>query len=106
VRADSPDEVAALWRAHRAVAAPGAILLCVPPPEAHALPAAEVEAAIREALGAAEAQGVRGKAVTPFLLQAVAERTGGRSLEANVALLRNNARVAAQVAAAIAATAR
>ncbi|HKP76003.1 MAG TPA: pseudouridine-5'-phosphate glycosidase, partial [Longimicrobiaceae bacterium] len=91
VRADTAEEVAALWRAHRALAAPGAILLCVPPPEAHALPAADVEAAIRDALEAADAQGVRGKAVTPFLLSAVAERTGGRSLEANVALLRNNA---------------
>jgi pseudouridine-5'-phosphate glycosidase len=106
VRVDSPGEVAALWQAHRALAAPGAILLCVPPPEAHALPSAEVEAAIREALDAAETQGVRGKAVTPFLLSSVAERTGGRSLEANVALLRNNAHVAAQVAAAIAASAR
>jgi pseudouridine-5'-phosphate glycosidase len=65
-----------------------------------------VEAAIREALDAAETQGVRGKAVTPFLLSSVAERTRGRSLEANVALLRNNAHVAAQVAAAIAATVR
>jgi pseudouridine-5'-phosphate glycosidase len=106
VRVDSPGEVAALWQAHRALAAPGAILLCVPPPEAHALPSAEVEAAIREALDAAETQGVRGKAVTPFLLSSVAERTRGRSLEANVALLRNNAHVAAQVAAAIAATVR
>ena len=106
VRADTADEVAALWRAHRALAAPGAILLCVPPPAAHALPAAEVEGAIRDALAAADAQGVRGKAVTPFLLSRVAEMTGGRSLEANVALLRNNARVAALVAAAIAAGAR
>jgi pseudouridylate synthase len=106
VRADSAEEVAALWRAHREVAAPGAILLCVPPPPEHALPAAEVERAIGDALIAAERQGVRGKEVTPFLLASVAERTGGRSLEANVALLRNNARTAAQVAAAMTAAAR
>jgi pseudouridine-5'-phosphate glycosidase len=106
VRADTADEVAALWRAHRGLAAPGAILLCVPPPAEHALPAAEVERAIRDALGEAEARGIRGKEVTPFLLSSVAERTGGRSLEANVALLRNNARTAAAVAAAMAADGR
>ena len=106
VRADTADEVAALWRAHRALAAPGAILLCVPPPAGNALPAAEVERAIRDALGEAEKRGIRGKEVTPFLLSSVAERTAGRSLEANVALLRNNARTAAAVAAAMAADGR
>ncbi|HEX2205388.1 MAG TPA: pseudouridine-5'-phosphate glycosidase [Longimicrobium sp.] len=103
VRVDTPEEAAALWRAHRSLSSPGALLLCVPPPEAHALAAAEVDGAIAEALRGAEEAGVRGKEVTPFLLRAVAERTGGRSLEANVALLRNNARTAAQVAAALAA---
>ena len=106
VRADTADEVAALWSAHRALAAPGAILLCVPPPAGHALPAAEVERAIGDALLEAEARGIRGKEVTPFLLSSVAERTGGRSLEANVALLRNNARTAAAVAAAMASAGR
>jgi len=102
VRADSADEVAALWDAHRRLEAPGAVLLCVPPPAEAALPAAEVEGAIRDALRLADERGIRGKQVTPFLLSAVAERTGGRSLETNVALLRNNARVAAQVASALA----
>ena len=106
VRADTADEVAALWRAHRSLAAPGALLLCVPPPAGHALPAAEVERAIGDALREAEARGIRGKEVTPFLLSSVAERTGGRSLEANVALLRNNARTAAAVAAAMASAGR
>jgi pseudouridine-5'-phosphate glycosidase len=106
VRADTADEVAALWSAHRALGAPGAILLCVPPPAEHALPAAEVERAIGDALLEAEARGIRGKEVTPFLLSSVAERTGGRSLEANVALLRNNARIAAEVAAAMASVRR
>jgi pseudouridylate synthase len=101
VRADTPDEVAALWRAHRDLGLPGAILLCVPPPADAALPSAEVEKAIADALRRADAEGVRGKEVTPFLLRAVAETTGGRSLETNVALLRNNARVGALVAAAI-----
>jgi len=106
VRADTADEVAALWSAHRALAAPGAILLCVPPPAEHALPSAEVERAISDALLDAEARGIRGKEVTPFLLSSVAERTAGRSLEANVALLRNNARTAAEVAAAMASAGR
>jgi pseudouridine-5'-phosphate glycosidase len=102
VRVDGADEVAALWQAHRRLEAPGAVLLCVPPPAEAALPAAEVEGAIRDALRLADERGIRGKQVTPFLLSAVAERTGGRSLETNVALLRNNARVAAQVATALA----
>jgi pseudouridine-5'-phosphate glycosidase len=101
VRADTPADVAALWRAHRDLGLPGAILLCVPPPVGAALPSAEVERAIADALSRAEAEGVRGKEVTPFLLRAVAETTGGRSLETNVALLRSNARVGALVAAAI-----
>lgn len=101
VRADSAEEVAALWRAHRGLGSPGAILLCVPPPPEHALPADAIEATIREALALADREGVRGKDVTPFLLRAVAESTGGMSLEANVALLLNNARVGAAVAAAL-----
>ncbi|MGB9634418.1 MAG: pseudouridine-5'-phosphate glycosidase, partial [Chloroflexaceae bacterium] len=86
-----------------AVAAPGGMLLCVPPPDEVALPSATVEAAISRALARAEAAGVRGPAVTPFLLAAVAEETRGESLAVNVALLRQNARVAARVARALAA---
>jgi pseudouridine-5'-phosphate glycosidase len=101
-RVETPGEVAALWRAHRALEIPGALLLCVSPPPEEALEAEGVDGAIGRALRRAEAEGVQGKEVTPFLLQAVAEETGGRSLEANVALLRNNARVAAAVAVALA----
>jgi pseudouridylate synthase len=102
LRVDDAAQAAALWRAHRDLGVPGAILLCVPPPPESALDADEVEAAIADALARARREGIRGKAVTPFLLRAVAEATGGRSLEANVALLLNNARVAASVAAAVA----
>jgi pseudouridylate synthase len=102
VRADSPAEVAALWKAHRDMQLPGSLLVCVPPPEATALPADLVERAIDRALDRAQAEGIRGKHVTPFLLGAVAESTGGRSLDANVALLRNNARTGAEIAAAVA----
>jgi pseudouridine-5'-phosphate glycosidase len=101
VRVDTAEEAAALWAAQWELGAPGSLLLCVPPPAAHALDAGEVDAAIRRALALAEERGVRGKEVTPFLLRAVAEETGGRSLDANVALLRNNARVAAEVAGAL-----
>jgi pseudouridine-5'-phosphate glycosidase len=101
-RVESAAEAAELWAAHRALEAQGALLLCVPPPAEAALDARAVEAAIERALADAERQNVGGKEITPFLLAAVAEATGGRSLEANVALLHNNARVAAEVATAIA----
>lgn len=101
VRADTAAEVAALWSAHKDLDLPGALLLCVPPPAEHALPAVELEEAIGRALRTAEREGVRGKEITPFLLGAVADATGGRSLDANVALLRNNARVAAEIAVAL-----
>jgi pseudouridine-5'-phosphate glycosidase len=102
VRVDDAAQAAALWRAHRELGLPGAVLLCVPPPPGQALDADEVEAAIADALRRAGREGVRGKEVTPFLLRAVAEGTGGRSLETNVALLLNNARIAASVVVALA----
>jgi pseudouridine-5'-phosphate glycosidase len=92
---------ARLWLAQRRnadFAARGGMLLTVPPPAETALPRGEVEAAIGRALAAAEAAAVRGPAVTPFLLSAMAEQTHGESITANVALLRNNARTAAAVA--------
>lgn len=76
------------------------VLLCVPPPEP--LPRAEVEAALGAALAEARRRGVSGPAATPFLLAALAEATGGRTLQANLALLERNARVAGDVAAALA----
>lgn len=102
VRVDDAAQAAALWRAHRDLGLPGAMLLCVPPPAEHALDADDVERSIALALEGARRKGIRGKEVTPYLLRAVAESTGGRSLEANVALLLTNARVAASVAVALA----
>jgi pseudouridine-5'-phosphate glycosidase len=101
VRVESAEEVADLWRAQRAIAAPGALLLCVPPPADAALPADLVSSEIDRALERAADAGIRGKDVTPFLLGEVARLTEGRSLETNIALLRNNARVAAAVARAV-----
>ena len=94
-------EVAKVWQAHRALGGGGGMLLAVPPPAEVALPPNEIEAAITRALAKANAAGVRGQIVTPFLLAAVAEETHGESMRTNIALLRQNARVAAQVARAI-----
>jgi pseudouridine-5'-phosphate glycosidase len=100
-RVECATEAANLWRAQRAaphICAPGGMLLCVPPPAEVALPGAEVEAAIGRALARADAASVRGPHVTPFLLAAMAEETHGESVATNSALLRQNARIAAQVA--------
>jgi pseudouridine-5'-phosphate glycosidase len=101
-RAESASEVAAMINAQWEMGFESGALIAAPIPEAAALPASEMNAAIERALAAADAEGVKGKAVTPFLLAKVAEITGGRSLKANVALLENNARVAAEVARALA----
>lgn len=98
VRCDTPEGVAAIVRARDALELPGGILVAVPIPPEDELPASEAEGAILHALDEAEAQGISGKEVTPFLLARVAELTGEASLRANVALLLNNARVASGIA--------
>lgn len=100
-RADTPEEVAAIFRAQRRLGLPGGMLVVVPVPAEAEVPRERVEPAIEQALGEAEARGVRGKALTPFLLVRVAELTSGEALQANLALLENNARVAAQIALAL-----
>jgi pseudouridine-5'-phosphate glycosidase len=99
-RADSPGEAAVIACKTWSGGLGGGMLLCVPCPEEEALPSGEAERAIERAVGEAAARGVHGKALTPFLLARVAELTEGRSRAANLALLRNNARVAAELAAA------
>lgn len=103
-RLDSPDAIARAWQAHRALGRPGAMLVVQPPPAEHAVPVAMVEAATQAALTAAEAQGVRGAAVTPFLLADIQQRTAGRSVTANLALLEHNAHLAGAIAVALAST--
>lgn len=98
VRADTPEEVAALFRAQRALGLPVGMLVAVPVPAEAELPAEEMERAINTALTEAEAQGIRGKALTPFLLARISALTGEASLAANLALLENNARVGAEIA--------
>jgi pseudouridine-5'-phosphate glycosidase len=78
------------------------MLVCVPIPEANALPRAEMEREIDAALASADAEGVRGSDVTPYLLAQLGGTSSGRTLDANIALLRNNARVAGAIAVALA----
>jgi pseudouridine-5'-phosphate glycosidase len=97
-RVDSPAEVSSIVHAKRRMGLRGGVLVAVPPPEESAMPLPVIEAAIATALADAEARQLRGKEITPFLLARIAELTAGESLAANIALLRNNAAVAAQIA--------
>ena len=99
VRADSPAEVADILRAHWEVPSAGGVLIAVPCPESDAIPLQEVQEALRQA--ETEARDVSGASLTPFLLSRMSEYTSGRSLGANLALLRNNAQVAADIAVAL-----
>jgi pseudouridine-5'-phosphate glycosidase len=101
-RVDTPDEVAAIAAARDRLGLQHGLLVTVPVPEADALPVEEAEAAITEATRQADAAGIHGKAVTPFVLAKVLELTGGRSQKANIAALINNARVGARIALALA----
>lgn len=101
-RVETAIEAARVLWAREQLALDGAVLLTVPPPAETALRPDEALGEVQRALDAAEAAGVRGRALTPYLLERMAELTAGRSLAANQALLVNNARVAAEVAAALA----
>jgi pseudouridylate synthase len=100
-RVESAGEVAATL-ANQARPGTG-VLLTVPIPEADELDVALLDGALNAALADADRDGIRGAAITPFVLGRIAEATGGRSVPANLALAENNARVAAEVAVAIAA---
>ncbi len=99
-RVEGPEEASDLLEAHRALKLPGGVVLAQPVDASVALDPAETDAMVAEALAEAHAQGVIGKAVTPFLLDFVRTATGGKSLIANTALIRANARLAGEVAAA------
>ena len=103
VRCDTAAEVAAIWRAKQSLGLPGGLLVTVPVPADMEIPAAEIEPAIAQAVAEAEARGLRSAEVTPFLLTRIAQLTGERSLRTNLALLHNNAAVAASIAVALAA---
>jgi pseudouridine-5'-phosphate glycosidase len=100
-RVDGPDDAAAIIHAAREMGLPGGMLIAVPVPAADELPAETLEAIIPAALAEAEARHIVGSAVTPFLLSWLSEETRGASLQANLALLKNNAAVAAEIAVAL-----
>lgn len=97
-RIESPQEAAQIARMHWQMGMKSAVLVVVPPPPDSAMQPEAMEAAIDQALAEAQQKGVRGPAVTPFLLTRMAELTEGESLRANLALLLNNAEVAARIA--------
>ena len=96
-RADTPQEVAAILRAKWGLGLEGGVLVANPVPDEHGFDAG---VATEAALADAEAQGIEGKALTPFLLKHIAESTEGKSLKANVALVKHNARIGARIAVA------
>jgi len=100
-RCDTAEDAAQIIRAKFNLGLPGGVLIGVPVPEEYAVAPEDIEPAIQQALKMAEAENIRGKAISPFLLKHVSELTGGESLKANIALLENNARVAAQIARAL-----
>jgi len=97
-RADTPAQIAAIASAHWGVGEPSAVLVGNPPPVEDALTPEAINSIIEQALAVLHAQGIRGQAVTPFLLARVSELSGGASLHTNLGLLKNNARLAAQIA--------
>ena len=98
---ETPDEAAQVALHHWASGGSGAVLLCVPIPEAFDIPVDEIERATELAIRMAEAQKISGKAVTPFLLSQLEKITAGRTLVANRALLVNNSEVAALVSVSL-----
>jgi pseudouridine-5'-phosphate glycosidase len=100
-RVDTPEEAAGIVRTKWELGLEGGVLVTVPVPQEAELPRELAEKAIERALAAAEGQGIVGKALTPFLLSQIVRITEGRSMAANVALLKNNAAVAARIAGAL-----
>ncbi len=100
-RADSPEHIARIWRAHGALGRRSALLIVQPPPAHSALPSDLVDAATSVALTKARKSGVRGGAVTPYLLAEVQRQTGGASVHTNLDLLEANAALAGQIATAL-----
>jgi pseudouridine-5'-phosphate glycosidase len=100
-RIDSPGEVVNLFCAQKALEIQTALLVTVPVPEKFEVPAMELEAALSAALSAAEHESIAGRELTPFLLSRMSQASEGKTLVANIALLENNARVAAQIAVAL-----
>ncbi|MDH3758830.1 MAG: pseudouridine-5'-phosphate glycosidase, partial [Gammaproteobacteria bacterium] len=97
-RADTPADIAAALQAKWEMGLSGGMVIANPIPAAHALDGDEIDAVIDDAIEEMEHLGITGKDTTPFLLAQIAERTEGRSLAANIELVVNNARLAAEIA--------
>ncbi|MFA5774211.1 MAG: pseudouridine-5'-phosphate glycosidase [Ilumatobacteraceae bacterium] len=103
-RVDDVKQLADIVRAHRALGRTGGILACVPIPAHESLDRAHIEAIISDALASAKSDAIEGAAVTPYVLTSISKATDGASVRANLALAENNARVAADLAVALAST--
>jgi len=101
-RVENAADVAKVATARDELGLQNSILLTVPIPQEFEIDRDELDSILADALKLADERGVLGKEITPFLLSQMSERSGGRTLTANIALLENNARVAASVAIAIA----
>ena len=100
-RVDTPEDLAAIFQAQRDMGLKPGMLVTNPIPQQYAMDKAVIDKAIDQALAESHEQGIHGKETTPFLLARVAELTGGDSLESNIQLVLNNARVAAKTAVAL-----
>ena len=98
---DTPEELAAAFHAQRELEFKGGMLVTNPIPEEYSMDADVINKAIDEAVEEAKEQGIHGKATTPFLLAKIKDLTGGDSLDSNIHLVYNNAKLAAKTAAAI-----
>lgn len=106
LRLDTPQEVVEFAKAHWSTGMQSAVLVANPIPEAEAIPSEDIEPIIKQASREANEKKIHGQELTPFLLQRINELTQGKSMQANLALLKNNARLAAQVAKALRASER
>ena len=102
LRLDSAREIARFWQAREKLGQQGGLLVTNPVPVEDEIGAEEMAGFIDQAVAEAQAAGITGKAVTPWLLSRMFKITGGRSLETNIALVRNNARLAGEIALALA----
>ncbi|MEJ7624961.1 MAG: pseudouridine-5'-phosphate glycosidase [Pyrinomonadaceae bacterium] len=100
-RVETAEEIASIVSARDELGIKSAVLVTVPIPRAHEIDIGELELILNEALEASEGRSIGGKDLTPFLLSHMSKRSGGRTLSANVALLENNARVAAEIAVSV-----
>jgi pseudouridine-5'-phosphate glycosidase len=101
LRVDSADEIAKIYKSHLELNMDSALLVVVPPPEETAVPKDILEIAIGTAVEESESLDIHGAALTPFLLRRVNELTHGESLRSNLALLKNNVRIACEIAKAL-----